>query len=178
MNTRDLARRNPARSFVFRKRKNTESVGKKRKMCYTVYGKENCFLKATERKTHKVTNIIVAGSRAFEDYALVEQTLGAYIRDYENTAVISGTARGADRLGERFAKEHGMKLILCPADWDRYGRAAGYRRNEQMAILSKSNGDEGVLFAFWDGVSRGTGHMIDLARKHGLEVHIVRYDHR
>lgn len=122
-----------------------------------------------------MTNIIVAGSRSFEDYASVEKTLRAYVTDYENTAIISGTARGADRLGERFAAAHGMKLIRRPADWDRYGKAAGYIRNEEMAKLSVSGGDHGVLFAFWDGESRGTRHMIDLAHKHGLEVHIVRY---
>ena len=123
-----------------------------------------------------MVNIIVAGSRGFEDYGLLERALDAYITEKESTAIISGTARGADRLGERYARERGLELIRRPADWDRYGRAAGYRRNEEMAILAVSGGQKGVLFAFWDGLSRGTGHMIDLARKHGLEIHIIRVD--
>jgi len=59
------------------------------------------------------------------------------------------------------------------ADWDKYGKSAGYKRNEEMAIYSKE--DNGVLIAFWDEVSKGTKHMIDLANKHGLKVFVVKY---
>lgn len=122
-----------------------------------------------------MVNIIVAGSRDFNDYSLLEKCLLEYIQDPQNTTIISGTAKGADRLGEEFALNHNIRLIRCPADWKRFGKAAGYKRNEEMAILSKANEETGVLFAFWDGESRGTEHMISLAGRHGLEIHIINF---
>lgn len=117
--------------------------------------------------------LIVAGSRDFHDYALAEDEICNLIFDSANDdaviieSIMSGTARGADRLGERFAKEYGMELIKRPADWDAYGRSAGYKRNARMA----SEAD--ALIAFWDGKSRGTKNMIDLARKQGIPCKVV-----
>ena len=85
----------------------------------------------------------------------------------------SGTCRGADALGEDFANTYEYEVIRFPAEWDRYGKSADYRRDAEMAkYASKAYG---VLFAFWDGQSRGTKHMIDLAKRYGLEVHVVNY---
>jgi hypothetical protein len=103
--------------------------------------------------------IIVAGSRTFNDYnrlSMVLQTL------YPETAtIVSGTARGADALGERFATTHNWPLIRVPADWNTHGRSAGYKRNETMAMLADR------LVAFWDRKSRGTKHMIDIMDRLG-----------
>ena len=60
--------------------------------------------------------------------------------------------------------------LLYPADWERHGRAAGPIRNEEMAEVSDA------LIAFWDGKSRGTKSMIEIARRKGLQVAVVRYD--
>lgn len=120
--------------------------------------------------------IIVAGSRNFNNYSLLEQSLMDYIAgnfDPNEIEIISGGARGADSLGERFARECQLKLKRFPADWDRYGKSAGYRRNTEMADYAKQ--ETGVLFAFWDGQSRGTQHMINLATTKGLEVHVVKF---
>ena len=65
--------------------------------------------------------------------------------------------------------ENGWEVLSFPADWDKYGKAAGYKRNDEMA----RNAD--ALIAFWDGKSRGTRHMIDLAKKYGLQTRIVGY---
>ncbi len=89
--------------------------------------------------------------------------------------IISGTARGADKLGERFAKEYNLRIKKFPANWDLYGKKAGYLRNIQMAEYAKNNSDLGVLIAFWDGNSKGTKHMIDIAKKHELLLFIVKY---
>ena len=61
------------------------------------------------------------------------------------------------------------KCYRFPADWDKYGKAAGYKRNGEMA----RNAD--ALIAFWDGKSRGTKHMIDLAKKYDLQARVVMY---
>lgn len=122
--------------------------------------------------------LIIAGSREFNDYEYLENAIDRYFRkfvdDKTDVTIISGTARGTDTMGERYARSHGIDLIQCPANWGRLGKAAGYIRNEEMAILSMSDGCQGVLIAFWDGVSRGTKHMIDLANKHGLIVHVFK----
>ena len=83
--------------------------------------------------------------------------------------IISGGAKGADSLGERFAEQHSLHLTVCKADWNKHGKSAGYIRNSEMADI----GD--VLLAFWDGKSKGTKHMIDLALKKGLIVEVVYY---
>lgn len=82
--------------------------------------------------------------------------------------VLSGTARGADQLGERWAEDNGLPVERYPADWDRYGRSAGYRRNALMAFLADG------LVALWDGRSPGTRSMIELATRRGLAVHVAR----
>ncbi len=83
--------------------------------------------------------------------------------------------RGADWLGEQYAKVAGYEVSKFPADWDRLGKRAGYVRNAEMAKFAAADKNYGVLAAFWDGKSRGTKHMIDLAEKYGLEIHIVRF---
>lgn len=120
-------------------------------------------------------NLIVAGGREFNDYKLLCDVLNTvatvYLSD-EQVSIVSGAARGADALGERFAREHGVNLISKPADWNQYGKRAGFLRNEQMAHIS--NG----LLAFWDGESKGTKHMIDTANGMGLDVFIQMYGTR
>lgn len=117
--------------------------------------------------------IIVAGSRTFNDYDLLETALLDYLKENNNdVTIISGAARGADQLGERFARQHGYNLKCFPAQWDTYGRSAGPIRNKEMAKYAAE--ECGVLFAFWDEKSRGTKSMIELAKKYGLEVHVVR----
>lgn len=122
--------------------------------------------------------IIIAGSRNFNDYPyleyVVDRFFSKFVSDKKDVQIISGTAKGADSLGELYAEKHGIGVIRCPSNWDKYGRAAGYRRNEEMAILSMSDGYTGVLLAFWDGLSRGTKHMIDLAEKHNVKVYIIK----
>ena len=121
------------------------------------------------RPTYKV---IIAGTRMFADYNLLCSSCDKLLSQKGLThdiIIVSGTARGADKLGERYAKERGYNVELFPADWENKGRAAGYIRNADMA----NNAD--ALIAFWDGTSRGTAHMIDIARKKNLPVRVIRY---
>jgi len=118
-----------------------------------------------------VLKVIVAGSRSFTDYLWMELLLDMYFQRYspDQIEIVSGGAWGADRLGEIYAKTHGMALKVMPAHWEKYGKSAGYRRNEQMAQYATH------CVVFWDGESRGTGHMIDLAKQYNLALRIVRY---
>ena len=88
----------------------------------------------------------------------------------ENVEIISGGARGADNLGEQLASSYGLKLTIFPAQWDTYGKAAGMIRNKEMADYAAKDSDKAILFAFWDGQSRGTKGMIDIAKRCGMEV--------
>lgn len=115
--------------------------------------------------------VIIAGSRDFDDYNLVVSTMDNLLQNItEPIVIVCGMARGADTLGEKYSISKGYEVSYFPADWSRFGKAAGYKRNEQMA----QNAD--ALVAFWDGSSRGTKHMIDLARKYNLLVRVKRYN--
>jgi hypothetical protein len=108
--------------------------------------------------------IIIAGSRNFNDYNLLKTSCDNLLTQFTNIEIVSGTARGADKLGERYAREKGYDIKQFPANWDKFGKSAGYIRNDEMAQYSD------MLIAFWDGTSKGTKHMIDLANKRGIKV--------
>ena len=119
--------------------------------------------------------IIVAGGRDFTDYALLSETLGVILKRYtlREVQIVSGCCRGADALGERYAREHGIPIKRFPANWLAYGKAAGPIRNREMAEYAAEC--DGMLVAFWDGKSRGTASMIRLAEKYGLQIKIITY---
>ena len=123
--------------------------------------------------------VIIAGSRNFYDYDIVEDTVVSYFMSCgilkENVEIISGGARGADSLGEQLAKSYGLKLTVFPAQWDTYGKAAGMIRNKEMADYAIKDSDKAILFAFWDGKSHGTKGMIDIAKRCGMEVIINEF---
>lgn len=115
--------------------------------------------------------VIVAGSREFKDYQLLEKTLDDFLQDRkEPTRILCGMAHGADELGLLYAHRHNYELEKHPAKWDIHGKRAGFIRNEEMA----NNAD--ALIAFWDGESHGTKDMIKCAKEHGLHVKVIRYD--
>ena len=113
--------------------------------------------------------IVIAGGRNFKNASLLATTMDALLRGIESVAIVSGGARGADSLGEWYAGNRNIPVTVFKANWDKYGKSAGYRRNEEMA----RNAD--ALVAFWDGKSKGTKHMIDLAKKAGLTTTIISY---
>ena len=117
-----------------------------------------------------MVKIIVAGTRDFNDYDFLKEKLDGLIKFRKNTEIVSGTAKGADLLGEKYANERGFSIKRFSADWDKFGKSAGYKRNEQMAEYAD------VCVCFWNGKSKGTQHMINLANNHGLKVFIIRYD--
>jgi hypothetical protein len=108
--------------------------------------------------------VIIAGGRDYDDYPTLKARMDRLNNLSPITCVICGEARGADSLGKRWAIESGREVISMPADWNKYGKSAGYRRNEEMAKIADG------LVAFWDGKSRGTSHMIDLAKKYKLKM--------
>lgn len=116
--------------------------------------------------------LIIAGSRDFSDYTLLEREVLRFLKrhrkDKEKVEIVSGQARGADRLGERFADRFGLEKILMPADWDKHGKKAGFLRNEEMGKVATHS------IVFWDGVSNGSVHMIGVAKRNGLTHETVK----
>jgi len=131
---------------------------------------EDNFMKFLNSKSEN-RNIIIAGTRKFNDYDLLVREVDKYIDDnnIKNVTIYTGDARGADKLGNKYAKQKKYELVKFPADWDKYGMSAGYIRNAEM---SKDATD---LVAFWDGKSKGTKNMIDIAKKKKIKVKVVRY---
>lgn len=115
--------------------------------------------------------VIIAGSRTFNDYSLLSKLSDHMLskQNHDNITIISGGANGADRLGEKYAIDRGYKLMIMNADWDKFGKSAGYVRNTNMADIADA------LIAFWDGKSRGTKHMIDIAKSRKLKIKIYIY---
>ena len=117
-----------------------------------------------EKEAVDALSIVIAGSRSIEDYDILLTAI--FLSDFSIGEVVSGGARGPDSLGERWANENGVSLKRFPANWERFGRAAGMYRNAEMA----SYADGGIIL--WDGESRGTLDMIDKLRRVGKPVEI------
>lgn len=113
--------------------------------------------------------IVVAGSRNYTNYTQAKDFIDRCIKNIktENELIfISGGCKGADLLGERYAQENGFEVEKYPADWKRYGRGAGPKRNEEMAKACD------FVICFWDGQSKGTKNMIALAKKYSKPIKI------
>lgn len=115
-----------------------------------------------------LVKLAVVGSRGFDDYDLLCKVLDKLTFD----VIVSGGAKGADKLSERYAKERNIPIEVYHAIWRPkgvYDASAGFKRN--VTIWDKSS--EGV--AFWDGKSEGTKHSFELARKQGKRLLVVNY---
>ena len=118
--------------------------------------------------------VIVAGGRDFNDYELLKETLDNFQQEYGNiTEVVSGGARGSDKLGEQYANENNTPIKRFVPDWEGLGKKAGFVRNRKMGDYAKEH--NGMLVAFWDKQSRGTKGMIDYSTKVGLKSMVVHY---
>lgn len=120
--------------------------------------------------------VIICGSREFSDYELLRERCDYYLKDKllepEGVTIVSGCARGADTLGERYAIERGLPVLKFPADWEKYGKRAGYIRNAQMAEV----GNACLAFLKSGAENKGTKNMISLARSGNLLVREVTGD--
>lgn len=125
--------------------------------------------KSSEKKsivnsdTRPVFKLVICGSRDIkEDVTPYISVIDSLLKDKVEThriVIISGCAKGGDLIGEKYAELKGYEIHRYPADWNRYGKSAGYKRNEKMVAVGTA------ILAIWDGKSKGTKHTIDIARK-------------
>jgi hypothetical protein len=109
--------------------------------------------------------VAVIGSRSFNDYELLRQTLSKL----EITLVVSGGAKGADSLGEEYANANKIPTKIFLPDWDKYGKSAGMLRNSD--IINEAE----IVVAFWDGESKGCKDAIAKANKLNKKVLIISF---
>jgi len=120
-----------------------------------------------------MSRLAIIGSRDFSDQSAAEAAFMRYCCEFNETTqkhsfdsyksyydtIVSGGARGADRIGAVIAKKWGLELVEYLPDWNLYRKRAGFIRNE--TIISNSD----AVLAFWDGVSKGTGNSLSIAKK-------------
>jgi len=113
--------------------------------------------------------LAIVGSRTFNDYELLKKETDKLLEKYNITEIISGGAKGADSLAEKYAKEKKLKLTVFPAKWNKYGKSAGFIRNNEIWEYA----DLGI--AFWDGKSKGTQHSFKLAEKYHKILEVIKF---
>lgn len=118
---------------------------------------------------------LVVGSRNFNNYSMMNAYLNKVLSAHSKIVIISGGANGADSLAEQYANEHNYPLIVMKADWDKYGKSAGYIRNQQMHDFIAKHSKRGCV-AFWDGKSKGTAHNFPICEKMKTPLRIYRFD--
>ena len=109
----------------------------------------------------KEIKVAIVGSRTFNSYGEVNTVMSSFIssNNVTVTEIVSGGAKGADALGERYAEIHNIPTKIYYADWKNLGHCAGFIRN--VDIINHCD----VCVAFWDGESHGTKHDIELCRE-------------
>jgi hypothetical protein len=113
--------------------------------------------------------VIITGSRDWSDPNAARKLIADRLFDLPvESVIVHGAARGADRFAHQEAQKLGLLVEPHPADWDTYGKSAGFRRNAEMISLGAD-----LVLAFWNGKSNGTKHTIDLAHKAGIPVEVL-----
>jgi hypothetical protein len=117
-------------------------------------------------------NIAIVGGRDFNDFDLMKKVLVDFMDGNQTilNAVVSGGAKGVDTLAENFADEIGVEKIIFKPNFEKFGRFAALMRNTE--IIENSD----VVFAFWDGKSKGTLDSISKAKKMNKTLHIINYE--
>lgn len=88
--------------------------------------------------------VIIAGGRDYNNYSELERYCDTILANQTDVEIVSGTAKGADSLGERYATERQLPIKRFPADWDRLEKTAGYIRNKEMAVYADA------VILFWE----------------------------
>ena len=117
-----------------------------------------------------VTHFAIVGSRNWPDDGAVERLVAWMAKNYPGLTIVSGGARGVDTMAERAAWKYKLPILSFPANWEKYGRRAGFVRNKDIV----ENAD--LVAAFWDGRSPGTKHTIGLAAQAGKLYHVYTPD--
>ena len=116
--------------------------------------------------------IAVIGSRNFNDYEYFKSEFEKFLKelDIKEYKIISGGAKGADAFAAKYAKENNKEIVEFLPDWEKYGKKAGFLRNN----IIWDNADIGI--AFWDGKSTGTAHSFEISKKQNKILKVINYN--
>lgn len=119
----------------------------------------------------KCTRVVISGSRSITDHKFIFEKLDTLLqkfnKEHNTKYLIGGEARGVDSAISKYAESRGWLYIPVKPEWDLYGKSAGYKRNLVMLNLASH------FIAIWDGKSRGTNNVIDIATRLDLPLRIV-----
>ena len=123
--------------------------------------------------------VLICGGRTELNYGIVNRYLTCLFGEMsiEQAEIVSGGCQGADRLGERYARDNGFDIKQFLPEWKKFGKAAGLKRNAEMIDYIRQFPNAAVI-AFWDLQSKGTKFTVELAQKHGIPVYIIEYSSR
>ena len=114
--------------------------------------------------------ILVAGSRNFDDKERLAQILAENVG--ADDTIVEGGAKGVDTMARQWAEARGINVVEITADWKKYGRAAGPKRNDAMTAFIAERGGKAIFI--WDGESKGTKQCIQSARKKNISVSVYQ----
>lgn len=105
--------------------------------------------------------LLVVGSRSIKNF-----DISPYVPK-ETGTIVSGGADGVDTIAEKYADAHKLSKIILRPEYHLYRRAAPLKRNNGMVEMADK------ILVIWDGVSRGTKHTIDYAKKLNKNINVV-----
>ena len=108
--------------------------------------------------------LLIVGSRTIESF-----DLSPYI-DAKTDFIITGGAKGVDALAEHYADSHRLSKMVMRPKYEKYGKAAPLKRNEEMVDLADR------ILVVWDGKSKGTQSTVRYAKKKNKDIRIVTYE--
>jgi len=114
--------------------------------------------------------VVIAGGRDFDDFELMEEKLDSLLQNYDHRdiEIVCGCSRSIDKLGEKYALKNNMETSHFVSNKE-FGKRSVYLKNEEIAKYSD------CLVAFWDGKSKGTEMMVNLAKRNDLKIRIIEY---
>lgn len=130
-----------------------------------------------DNKNKEIFALLIAGSRDYTDYrelAAITDHLLSQVQGKYKILILQGEARGTDTLTKRYAQERGYAVDKFPADWEGYGKRAGFWRNEIMVSDLSLYKHKAAIF-FWDGSSWGTSHCIGEVKKRNIPYKVWNY---
>lgn len=107
-------------------------------------------------------NIAIVGSRGFDEYEVLEESILSLFQPDQINKIISGGAIGTDTLAEQFSSKHNVQIEVIKPEWNKYGRAAGPIRNKEIMKAAD------FAIVFWDGSSKGTLNDLKICYKQGI----------
>lgn len=122
-----------------------------------------------------MSKLLIVGSRTFNDYEILCKIVDGLVPNYPNLEIVSGGSIGADSLAERYANEHSIPVKVYKADWDQFGKKAGFLRNFQMHEYISTDPNR-LCVVFWDGESVGAQHNFELVKQ--FDTNLCVYNHR